>query len=543
MKAQLFLATWIGMGMMTLAPWAYADLIVSNLGSRNILQYDERTGEFLGEFIAAGSGGLGGPDGLLFGPDGNLYVCDLATGSILRYDGITGDPLPSPGNSGATFVLGGSGGLTFGGLEGGGWLIFGPDGNLYVTSGGLTSPPDSSSVLRFNGKTGEFIDAFVPSGSGGLTGPRGLVFGPAGHLYVNCNQPGPGSVLRYDGTTGAFLDIFVPAGSNPFGESGSGHPRGLVFGPDGNLYVGYPGGQAAHPSVLRYDGRTGAFLDAFVPEGSGGLSVPTGPLFGPDGNLYLRSGLDRPGAVLRYDGTTGTFIDEFVPYGSGGLVSNKGFVFRNSDPTTLAYVAVSRLHITAASTAVSGTAFDVTITALDANGNIDTGYQGTVTFSSSDAYPGLLPADYTFTSGDQGTHTFSGGVTLYTAGTQRLTVQDTADSTLTGNATVAVVAAPASQLLIVAASNVVSGTPFDVMLTALDPYANVDMNYGGTVTWTSSDTDPGVLLPADYTFQPTDNGVVTFPAGVMLITLGNQTLTAADTLSGISGNASVTVGP
>jgi hypothetical protein len=203
----------------------------------------------------------------------------------------------------------------------------------------------------------------------------------------------------------------------------------------------------------------------------------------------------------------------------------------------------SSFQITATPSTVAGTPLDITVTALDASGNIDSAYQGTVTFTSSDAYPGLLPADYTFTSSDQGTHTFSGGVTLYTAGTQSLTVQDTVDSMLTGNATVAVVAAPASQLLIVASSNVVSGTPFDVILTALDPYANVDMNYGGTVTWTSSDTDPGVILPPDYTFQATDNGMVTFSGGVTLITLGNQTLAAADTLSGIIGNASVTVGP
>jgi hypothetical protein len=246
-------------------------------------------------------------------------------------------------------------------------------------------------------------------------------------------------VLRYDGTTGAFLNVFVAADSNPFGENSSGRPRGLVFGPDGNLYVA--SFSADHPSVLRFDGRTGVLIDAFVPEGSGGLSVPTGPLFGPDGNLYLRSGLNGPGAVLRYDGTTGTFIDEFVPYGSGGLVGNKGFVFRNSDPTTLAYMAVSRLHITTASSAVSGTAFDLIITALDPNGNIDTNYQGTVTFSSTDADPGLaLPADYTFTSGnggDNGVHTFTGGVTLVTVGNQTLTVTDTV-SGLTSSVTITV---------------------------------------------------------------------------------------------------------
>jgi probable HAF family extracellular repeat protein len=200
-------------------------------------------------------------------------------------------------------------------------------------------------------------------------------------------------------------------------------------------------------------------------------------------------------------------------------------------------------HITAASTAVSGTPFDLTVTALDLYGNIDTNYQGTVTFSSSDAYPGVLPADYTFASSDQGTHTFTGGVTLFTAGTQTLTVQDTANGSITGSATVTVVAAPASQFLVTGPATAVSGTAFDVMLAALDPYGNVDMNYRGTVTWTSSDTDPGVLLPPDYPFQPTDNGKVTFPAGVTLITLGNQTFTATDTVSGITGSATIVVGP
>jgi hypothetical protein len=444
-KSGPLIVTLVGLVLTAFDSCAYAELFVSNPGipgtiggTGNILRYDERTGDFLGVFIPTGSGGLGRPDGLVFGPDGNLYVCSSKDlGSILRYDGITGEPLPSRGNSGATFVPSGSGGLTFGGpTEGGAWLIFGPDGNLYVPSGSIGGPPAASKVLRFNGTTGEFIDAFVPAGSGGLQGPSGLVFGPDGNLYVNASQSAPGSVLRYDGSTGDFLDVFVPAGSNPFGESGSGHPRGLVFGPDGNLYISddSPGGR--HPSVLRYDGKTGALMDAFVSEGSGSLSIPTGPLFGPDGNLYMRSVPylnGGPGAVKRYDGTTGAYIDDFVPSESGGLHFNKPFVFRNSDPVTLAYVAVSRIHITARSTAIAGTAFDITVTALDANGNIDIGYQGTVTFSTTDPDTGVvLPADYAFTTGsggDNGVHTFPGGVTLITVGDQTLTATDTVSGT------------------------------------------------------------------------------------------------------------------
>jgi streptogramin lyase len=417
-KSGPLMVTLVGLVLTAFDSCAYAQLFVSSPGTHNILRYDERTGDFLDEFIPAGSGGLGRTEGLVFGPDGNLYVCSAVPDSILRYDGITGAPLPSPGNTDATFVPSGSGGLTFGGSSTvGAWLIFGPDGNLYVTTA-------DSKVLRFNGTTGEFIDAFVPAGSGGLQGPRGLVFGPDGNLYVNGSDPSPGSVLRYDGTMGTFLDVFVPAGSNPFGDNGSGKPRGLVFGPDGNLYV------SNYNSVLRYDGTTGVFIDAFVSQGSGGLYSGTGPLFGPDGNLYVRSTDPSfgPGAVLRYDGTNGAFIDQFVPYGSGGLQGNKGFAFRYTDPTTLAYVPGSRFHITAASTAGPSMPFDITVTALDANGNIDIGYQGTVTFSTTDPDSGVvLPADYAFTTGsggDNGMHTFPGGVTLVTVGDQSLTATD-----------------------------------------------------------------------------------------------------------------------
>ena len=75
----------------------------------------------------------------------------------------------------------------------------------------------------------------------------------------------------------------------------------------------------------------------------------------------------------------------------------------------------------------------------------------------------------------------------------------------------------------------------------VDPYGNTDTHYQGTVTFATSDTDPGVVLPPDYTFQPADAGMATFPGGVTLITPGDRTLTVTDTVSGITGGATVTV--
>jgi hypothetical protein len=51
-------------------------------------------------------------------------------------------------------------------------------------------------------------------------------------------------------------------------------------------------------SVLRYDGRTGAFVDEFVPPNDSW--GPTGLELGPDGNVYITSFFG--GYVGRYHG-------------------------------------------------------------------------------------------------------------------------------------------------------------------------------------------------------------------------------------------------
>ena len=90
---------------------------------------------------------------------------------------------------------------------------------------------------------------------------------------------------------------------------------------DSNLYLSSGGTR----QVLRYDGATGAFVDAFVASGSGGLTSPTGQVFGPDGNLYVSSWNNHQ--VLRYNGATGAFLDAFVAAGSGGLNGPDFLVF------------------------------------------------------------------------------------------------------------------------------------------------------------------------------------------------------------------------
>jgi DNA-binding beta-propeller fold protein YncE len=102
----------------------------------------------------------------------------------------------------------------------------------------LVSSPETNSIKTYDEK-GNFIRDFVPPGSGGLQLPNGLAIGPDGNLYVS--DTASGNVLRYNGKTGDFIDVFVPRGTGDQGTPGLQVPTGIGFGLDGDLYVSnYP---------------------------------------------------------------------------------------------------------------------------------------------------------------------------------------------------------------------------------------------------------------------------------------------------------------
>ena len=83
----------------------------------------------------------------------------------------------------------------------------------------------------------------------------------------------------------------------------------------------------------------------------------------------------------------------------------------------------------------AGSTHSMTVTALDAYGNVATGYRGTIHFTTSDS-AASVPADYTFTAADNGVHTFANtlipGLTLRTVGTQWVRATDKTTASLTG---------------------------------------------------------------------------------------------------------------
>jgi glucose/arabinose dehydrogenase len=181
------------------------NLYVASFGAADnssVLRYSGTTGAFLSTFVPKGSGGLSGVEGLVFGPDDNLYVTSRVTNQVLRYDGSTGKFLGVFAKT-----LGDNGPID---------LVFGPDRNLYILENPLLSNPRLLEVERFNGSTGAFMEVFA-----NLTGsPGNLAFGPNGNLYVSTGFIG-NSVIQLNGSTGQVI--------NEFRGGGLDWSAGLVF--------------------------------------------------------------------------------------------------------------------------------------------------------------------------------------------------------------------------------------------------------------------------------------------------------------------------
>ena len=168
----------------------------------------------------------------------------------------------------------------------------------------------------------------------------------------------------------------------------------------------------------------------------------------------------------------------------------------------------------------AGRAFNVTVTALDAAGQMVATYSGTVHFASTDGQA-VLPADSTVANGSATVQ-----VTLKTAGSQTITASDTASLTGSSGA-IPVSAAPATQFSVTAAtSTAAAGATFKFTATAQDAFKNTATSYAGTVHFTSSDTNAKTALPANSSLT---SGTKDFSA--VLQTIGSQSITATDTVS------------
>lgn len=300
MKAGLVCAGLFGVSTCFTIAAAQADaaLLVSNSESNTIVVFDETTGSVVGNFTTPGNGGLRAPDDLTFGPDGNLYVS-----------------------------VGGDSGL-----------------NLLAS----TYPRDSA-VLKFN-PYGEFLG--VAAAGNGLSRPYGNAFGPDGSLYVSSFRTN--QILRFDGKTGAFLNVFASDNSGGLGSvNGLNGPNGLLFAPDGSLYVTTEGSAndangdltfAYDSQILRYSpdqvaGRAATttpevFVPQLAPLPEAGFVSLLGLALAPDEkSLYVS---DFAGGIRQF-GFDGTLLNVLSTNYTGTVPSGNyvGSLTFGSDNQTL----------------------------------------------------------------------------------------------------------------------------------------------------------------------------------------------------------------
>ena len=259
--------------------------------------------------------------------------------------------------------------------------------------------------------------------------------------------------------------------------------------------------------------------------------------FSDDLFVYFGTGTGTFGTATRYivgDRPTWLASADFNGDGKTDLAvvnSNSGTVTLLETPTPATHFQVRVL----ASSMTAGKTAKAIVSAVDAGGHLVPGYAGKVNLTSTDP-KAKLPGAHTFTAADHGSFAYT--VTLRTAGNQDVGAHALAG---TGFGSIQVVAAAATHLKVVAPTNPIAGTPFDLTISALDVFGNTDPAYTGTVHLTATDKAAGIVVPSDYTFTAGDQGVHTFSGGVTLLTAGKRTIAATTVGKFIAGKATSTV--
>jgi len=172
------------------------------------------------------------------------------------------------------------------------------------------------------------------------------------------------------------------------------------------------------------------------------------------------------------------------------------------------------------------------VTVLDAKGNVDTAYAGTMTVTSDDTQA-VLPAPTAFATADRGIRIIP--FTLKTTGSHTVTFTDATNHLSCMSPLTITPSSGVINLTLGADANAAASV--NGSLTLVDTFGNILSTYTGTVHFTS--TDPAAVLPADVVFTASQHGQANF--AVTFNTLGPQTLTATDSSGSAAGTAIVAV--
>ncbi len=386
--------------------------------THNILRFDASDGSPMGEFVAAGSGGLLGPQGIQFTDRGTLLVASYATDSVIEYDAYDGSLV-------GTFVTAGSAGL-----DGPVGIRFGPNGDLFI--GGR----ETDTIYRFDGTTGAPVAGgiFVSSASGGLDQPLSFEFGPDGHLYVVGH--GDDTVRRYDGNTGAYIDDYIAAGTGGLNTT-----IGMVFLPSHQVDVtnaapvvtatgttlAYTENDAATPvdpglalSDLENTDLTGATVTISANYVNGNDTLAFTNQLGISGSWDAGTGvLTLSGDASVADYQTALQSVTFVNSSEMPSTLTRTVSFQVDDGTDLSNVATRDISVDSVNDAPVILSMPASLNATE---QVALDLSGSISFTDSDAFTGTIEATLSVVSGTLDLTAGINAVTITGSGTNSVTV-------------------------------------------------------------------------------------------------------------------------
>lgn len=204
----------------------------------------------------------------------------------------------------------------------------GAEGDIYVVGSDEIFPGVPTAVIiQYDGQTGDRVGNFVfdngdiPILPGQI---MGMVWAPNGNLFISYHlgQFINWRIKEFNGQTGEFMQDVVIIENGVFTIG-----KGLTFGPDGDLYVG----DWAQGTVIRYDGTTWAEKAITHP---GAVGTPNGMHFAPNGNLMVLSGGFNK--IMEYD----------VSGGSLDLIGDFGAVPGSSQPQDFTWGPNGNIFVT-----------------------------------------------------------------------------------------------------------------------------------------------------------------------------------------------------
>jgi sugar lactone lactonase YvrE len=272
--------------------------------------------ESVSTLIGTGSAGysdqqVNNPYGLVIGPEGSLYFCDLDNQRIRRLDLRTRRTVTVAGN-GQRAYAGDGAPATDASLNMPHEIQFDSAGHLYIAE------RDNHVIRKVDARTG-ILSTFAGSGRPGFAGdggpaakaelrqPHSIAVDPSRRFLLICDV-GNHRIRRVEFATGV-IDTFGGTGERlptadgaPLKGTPLNGPRTMAFDSAGDLYVALREGNA----IYRVDGRT-ATLRHVAGTGEQGYSGDGGParlarLAGPKGLAWSRESLyvaDTENHVIR----------------------------------------------------------------------------------------------------------------------------------------------------------------------------------------------------------------------------------------------------